>query len=139
MAGGSRQQRVADQIQKELANFIRLELKDPRLKMVTVSGVNVSRDFSCADVYVTFMSVESDAEVKELLQILNRASGFLRKLLGQAIKIRVTPSLRFHYDKTLVRGMHLNSLISKAIQQDQLQTQASDDASKLDQTDSTAQ
>lgn len=134
MAGGSRQQRVADQIQKELANFIRLELKDPRLKMVTVSGVNVSRDFSCADVYVTFMSVEDDADVKELLQILNRASGFLRKLLGQAIKIRVTPSLRFHYDKTLVQGMQLNSLINKAIAQDQQHARASGDESDLDQT-----
>lgn len=125
MAGG-RQQRVADQIQKELANFIRLELKDPRLKMVTVSGVNVSRDFSFADVYVTFMGVESDAEVKELLQVLNRASGFLRKLLGQAIKIRVTPSLRFHYDTTLVRGMHLNALITQAIAKDKQQEGAAD-------------
>lgn len=131
---GGRQQRVADQIQKELASFIQLELKDPRLKLVTVSGVEVSRDFSYADVYVTFMGVNADDEAKELLLVLNRASGYLRKLLGQAIKLRLTPSLRFHYDKTLVRGMHLNSLISKAIEKDKHQQELASDNSDPSQT-----
>lgn len=131
---GGRQQRVADQIQKELASFIQFELKDPRLKLVTVSGVEVSRDFSYADVYVTFMGVNADDEAKELLLVLNRASGYLRKLLGQAIKLRLTPSLRFHYDKTLVRGMHLNSLISKAIEKDNHQQELASDNSDPSQT-----
>jgi len=131
---GGRQQRVADQIQKELASFIQFELKDPRLKLVTVSGVEVSRDFSYADVYVTFMGVNADDEAKELLLVLNRASGYLRKLLGQAIKLRLTPSLRFHYDKTLVRGMHLNSLISKAIEKDKHQQELASDNSDPSQT-----
>jgi len=131
---GGRQQRVADQIQKELASFIQFELKDPRLKLVTVSGVEVSRDFSYADVYVTFMGVNADDEAKELLLVLNRASGYLRKLLGQAIKLRLTPSLRFHYDKTLVRGMQLNSLISKAIEKDKHQQELASDNSDPSQT-----
>jgi ribosome-binding factor A len=131
---GGRQQRVADQIQKELASFIQFELKDPRLKMITVSGVEVSRDFSYADVYVTFMGVNADDEAKELLLVLNRASGYLRKLLGQAIKLRLTPSLRFHYDKTLVRGMQLNSLISKAIEEDKHQQDLAYDNSDPSQT-----
>jgi len=116
---GGRQQRVADQIQRELAGFIQFELKDPRLDMVTVSGVDVSRDFSYADVYVTFMKSKSDAEAKELVGILNHASGFLRKLLGKAIKLRITPSLRFHYDGTLSSGAKMNALINKALEQDQ--------------------
>lgn len=130
---GGRQQRVADQIQKELASFIQFELKDPRLKLVTVSGVEVSRDFSYADVYVTFMGVNADDEAKELLLVLNRASGYLRKLLGQAIKLRLTPSLRFHYDKTLVRGMQLNSLISKAREKDKHQQDLASDHADPDQ------
>lgn len=116
---GGRQQRVADQIQRELAGFIQFELKDPRLDMVTVSGVDVSRDFSYADVYVTFMNSKSDAEAKELVGVLNGAAGFLRKLLGKAIKLRITPNLRFHYDGTLSRGAKMNVLINKALEQDQ--------------------
>ena len=116
---GGRQQRVADQIQRELAGFIQFELKDPRLDMVTVSGVEVSRDFSYADVYVTFMNTESENQAKELVGVLNRASGFLRKLLGKTIKLRITPSLRFHFDATLSRGAKMNALINKAMEQDQ--------------------
>lgn len=116
---GGRQQRVADQIQRELAGFIQFELKDPRLDMITVSGVDVSRDFSYADVYVTFMKSKSDAEAKELVGILNNASGYLRKLLGQSIKLRITPNLRFHYDATLSRGAKMNALINQAIEKDQ--------------------
>jgi len=85
-------------------------------------------------VYVTFMGVNADDEAKELLLVLNRASGYLRKLLGQAIKLRLTPSLRFHYDKTLVRGMQLNSLISKAIEKDKHQQELASDNSDPSQT-----
>lgn len=113
-----RQQRVADQIQRDLASLIQFELKDPRLKLVTVSGVEVSRDFSFADIYVTFMSVERKEEVGELVSILNRASGYLRKLLGKGIKLRVTPALRFHYDDTLVNGSRMNALINRAREHD---------------------
>jgi len=116
---GGRQQRVADQIQRELAGFIQFELKDPRLNMITVSGVDVSRDFSYADVYVTFMNSKSDSEAKELVAVLNNASGYLRKLLGRSIKLRITPSLRFHFDATLSSGARMNVLINQALEKDQ--------------------
>ncbi|MBL4606917.1 MAG: 30S ribosome-binding factor RbfA [Pseudomonadales bacterium] len=129
---GGRQQRVADQIQRELASFIQLELKDPRLNMVTVSGVDVSRDFSYADVYVTFMTSNDNEEAKELVGVLNNASGYLRKLLGKAIKLRITPNLRFHYDATLSSGAKMNVLIKKALEQDQHQHSDSHSASDID-------
>ncbi|RRJ83353.1 30S ribosome-binding factor RbfA [Aestuariirhabdus litorea] len=114
----SRTQRVADQLQKELARAIQQEIKDPRLGMVTVSGVDVSRDLAYARVYVTFMGDESPEAIEEQLKVLNSAAGFLRSLLARAIKLRTTPQLSFHYDESLARGRHLSSLIDRALSED---------------------
>ncbi len=71
-----RTDRVADQLQKELAVLIQREVKDPRLGMVTVSGVTVSRDLGYADIYVTLLGEQDPARIKENLQVLKRAGGF---------------------------------------------------------------
>lgn len=114
----SRTQRVADQIQKELAQLIQLEMKDPRLGMVTVSAVEVSRDMSFADVYVSFLGVDDQQKIDQSLKVLSQATGFLRSGLARAIKLRFTPQLRFFYDNSLRRGAHLSSLIDEAIAKD---------------------
>ena len=114
----SRTQRVADQVQKELAQLIQLEMKDPRLGMVTVSAVKVSRDMSFADVYVSFLGVDEQENIDQSLQVLNQAAGFLRSQLARAIKLRFTPQLRFFYDNSLRRGAYLSSLIDEAIAKD---------------------
>ena len=114
----SRTQRVADQIQKELAQLIQLEMKDPRLGMVTVSAVEVSRDMSFADIYVSFLGVDDQQKIDQLLKVLSQATGFLRSQLARAIKLRFTPQLRFFYDNSLRRGAYLSSLIDEAIAQD---------------------
>jgi len=111
----SRPQRVADQIQRELAALIQREVKDPRVGMATVSAVEVSRDLSHAKVFVTILNGDEDQqEITESVKALNNASGFLRSQLGQRMKLRIVPTLRFHFDDSLSRGNYLSNLIDKA-------------------------
>lgn len=101
MAGSQRLKRMADSVQRELSELIRQELKDPRLGgLVTISAVKVSADMGYAEVYVTVMGRElgdeqSEAANKETLDVLNKASGFLRHELSRRIKTRITASLTF--------------------------------------------
>lgn len=111
----SRTQRVADQIQRELAALIQREVKDPRVGMATVSAVEVSRDLSHAKVFVTVLNGgEDQQEITESVKALNNASGFLRSQLGQRMKLRIVPTLRFHFDDSLSRGNYLSNLIDQA-------------------------
>ncbi|WP_253447804.1 30S ribosome-binding factor RbfA [Halomonas sp. Y3] len=113
-----RTDRVADQLQKELAVLIQREVKDPRLGMVTVSGVEVSRDLGYADVHVTLLGEDTPERIKENLKVLKQAAGFLRGQIAKRIKLRHVPELRFHYDESVVRGQRLSSLIEEAVQSD---------------------
>lgn len=116
----SRTQRLGEQIQRDLATLIQRELKDPRLGMVTVNFVTLSKDLSYADVNVTVL-VPDDASdrIAASLEILNQASTFLRMELGRGLKIRKVPQLRFHYDDSLKRGADINALIHQARAKDQ--------------------
>ncbi len=115
----SRTRRVGQQIQREIALILQREVKDPRIGMVTVSDVEVSRDLNYAKVYVTFLQLENDAErIKEGLQGLTEAAGYIRSLLGSAMRLRVVPELRFFYDQTLVEGMRLSNLVTNTIRED---------------------
>lgn len=108
--GSSRPQRVADEIQKELARLVQFEVKDPRLGMVTITGVEVARDFSYADVWYSVLKGEPATSQRAL----ESASGFLRTQVGRAVKLRVTPQLRFHYDEAPRRGVEMSALIDRA-------------------------
>ena len=121
--GSSRPQRVGDQIQKELARLVQFEVKDPRLGMVTITGVEVARDFSYADVWYTVLKGEQEKSQKAL----ESASGFLRTQIGRAVKLRVTPQLRFRFDEAPSRGVAMSALIDKARAEDR-QIVAHDDA-----------
>jgi ribosome-binding factor A len=114
-----RTQRLADQIQRDLANLIRLELKDPRLGMVTISAVKVSPDMGYADVYVTVIGSSLDEKPDESLAVLNAAAGFLRGELGRLISTRMTPRLRFHFDEVAARGNRMAALINQAVKEDE--------------------
>jgi ribosome-binding factor A len=110
----ARTDRVAEQIQRELAEMIRLEVKDPRVRMVTLTAVEVTADYSHAKVYYTALEGES----RQLQQGLERASGFLRSQLAHAMKLRVIPQLHFAYDTSVERGARLSQLIDDAIASD---------------------
>lgn len=112
----SRSTRIGDQIQKELSELIRLEVKDPRVGMVTITGVDVSSDYSHAKVFITTLSEKSSME--ETLIGLGNAAGFLRKALFQRLSLRVIPQLHFLYDESIERGIHLTSLIDDAVASD---------------------
>ncbi|REL24430.1 30S ribosome-binding factor RbfA [Thalassotalea euphylliae] len=114
----SRTDRVAQQIQKEVATIIQREVKDPRLGMVTVNAVEVTRDLAYAKVFVTFFTLEGqDEEVS--VKILNEAASFIRTLLAKRIKARIMPELRFEYDASLVEGVRMTNLVNQAVAEDQ--------------------
>lgn len=115
----SRTQRLGEQIKRDLALLIQRELKDPRIGMVTVNFVDLSKDLSYADVNITVLVADdSDEKIIESLTILKEASTFLRMELGRALKVRKVPHLRFHYDDSLKRGARINALIHQALQSD---------------------
>jgi len=116
----SRSQRLGEQIQRDLATLIQRELKDPRLGMVTVNFVKLSKDLSYADINVTVLVPDDAPErIAVALTILNQASAFLRTELGRGLKVRKVPHLRFHYDDSLKRGADINALIHQARAKDQ--------------------
>ncbi len=105
--------RLADQIQRDLSGIIRLELKDPRIGLVTITGVELSPDMTHAKVFVTVLGDEDKTE--ETLATLRRASGFLRSELAHGLGTRVTPELHFVFDESVVRGARLSRLIDDAV------------------------
>lgn len=112
----SRSDRLASQFQRELAVLIRDEIRDPRLGIVTVQTVRISRDLSYAKVFFTFMG--GYLNVQEASKTLNQAARFLRHLLSQKIIMRTIPELHFEYDESIERGMRLSKLIDRAREED---------------------
>lgn len=110
--GHARALRLADQIQRELAELIHHDLKDPRIGMITITDVEVTRDYSHAKVFYT--SLNDNTDHSEIEAGLQRASGYLRKQLASRIKLRVFPQLHFVYDKSIERGAYLSHLIDVA-------------------------
>jgi ribosome-binding factor A len=110
--------RVADQIQRELADLIQHEVKDPRIGQVTITAVEVTRDYSYAKIYyTTLVSKEENSLVHRGLE---NAKGFLRSNLSHRMKLRITPQLNFVYDESVERGVHLSKLIDEAIAHDKI-------------------
>jgi ribosome-binding factor A len=105
-----RTDRIAELIQRKLAELIPREVKDPRLTgLVTVSAVKVAADLGHAKVYVTVLMEDKETA----LSVLNAASGFLRSALSKSISIRTIPQLHFIYDESIEYGQHLSRLIDK--------------------------
>ncbi len=124
-----RSHRVGDFIQRELAGIITREVKDPRLSpMLTISGVDVSRDLSVAKVYYSLFDAE---EQKDTQTALVSASGFLRNQLARQMNTRSVPQLRFFFDDSAERGAHMSALIADAV----ASNTTADSASKADDVD----
>ena len=131
----ARAQRIADQIQREIATLIQLEVNDPRVGMVSVTGVDVSNDLAHAKILFTVLNtypgdeglvsdtltdpgVLDQLEIDENLKALRKASGFLRTLLAKRLRLRSTPKLQFIYDSSIQRGQRLSDLIDDALAAD---------------------
>jgi ribosome-binding factor A len=116
MSTGARNLKIADAIQRELAELIRLEMRDPRVSMVTLTAVEVTRDNAHAKIF--FTSLGADAELKSCQQGLQSASGFLRSQLANRLTIRTVPQLHFEIDISIERGVRLSKLIDDALLDD---------------------
>ncbi|HNH14201.1 MAG TPA: 30S ribosome-binding factor RbfA [Rhodocyclaceae bacterium] len=112
----SRSSRVAEQVRRELAELIQLEVKDPRVGLVTLTDVEISPDYAHAKVF--FTSLKGESGVSEVLAGLRAASGFLRRELGRRIRIHTLPELHFAYDRSVEQGDRLSRLIDEAVKSD---------------------
>ncbi len=111
-----RVQRVAEQLQQELADLLRTEVKDPRVGMVTVTHVEVSADVAHAKVYFTALTGREHGDAATAA--LTRTAGFLRSQLSQRLKLFTVPQLHFVYDDSIESGMQLSQLIDEAVADD---------------------
>jgi ribosome-binding factor A len=114
MSSFARTERIGQQIQREIAELIRLEVNDPRVKLVTITGVEVASDYSHAKIFFTRL----DGRHEEALKGLEHAAGFLRSRLAHSIKLRTMPQLHFVYDSSVERGSRLSQLIDRAVASD---------------------
>jgi len=115
MVSDARAQRIAERIQRDLADVLLREISDPRLSMVTVTGVEVDRELAYATVYVS--SIEADQRREEILKALGRAKGRLRSELAGRIELRAFPRLRFRFDSSPDRGARIEALLEQLRQE----------------------
>ena len=127
----SRSRRVGELIQRELATLLTREVKDPRLSLISITAVDVTRDMGLAKDFYTIMDINSNEKdvsdhKKQVSQALKKASGFLRYELGQRIQLRVVPTLDFRYDESIQYGVKLSQLIDGAVAGDKKRNVDSD-------------
>ncbi len=107
----SRTDRVAQQVHEIVASLLLLEVKDPRVKGVSITAVEVTNDLQIANVY--FVMLEEEGEPRpEVIEGLESVSGYLRRELGNQLSMRYTPELRFEYDESIERGRRMEALLS---------------------------
>ena len=112
-----RNQRVASAILREIAEILQHELKDPRVRQATVTEVDVSPDLRNARIYISFLT-DDEQEVKNCMQGLESARGYLRSTLASRLKLRYMPALDLRYDSLLKESMRLDALIAKGLSSD---------------------
>jgi ribosome-binding factor A len=122
-----RPERVADFLRKELSQIMQQQLRDPRVGLASITDVDVSRDLSHAKVHVTVLGSDSNDDAKDVIQVLNKASGFFRSQVAKSHSMRITPTIRFYFDESIHRGQHLSSLIDDALAADRANEKAEGD------------
>jgi ribosome-binding factor A len=105
------QRRVSEMLHGHLAKLLKTRVNDPRVALVTITGVEVNADTTQAQVYFSVLGDETDRE--EAMAGLRSAAGFLRRELGQRIRLRNTPELIFHWDASIERGERIASLLDR--------------------------
>lgn len=113
-----RQQRVAEEIQRRVSQFIREDLKDPRIGFLTITGVDVNSDLTHATIYVSVLGEE--AEKKKTMNTLRRAKGVIKRDVGDWLRIRNTPEIVFRLDTGLERGAHVLQLMEHLEQEEKV-------------------
>lgn len=108
----SRQQRLGAQLRRSLSELLRLDVKDPSVRTVSLTTVELSRDLSVARVYFSLLKPDDDPEPAR--EGLERAAGYLRRRLGRELAIRHVPELRFVHDDSIEHGARISKLIDDA-------------------------
>lgn len=111
-----RSERVAELIHRIISDIVRNELRDPRLRLVTVTDLKLSRDLTVAKIY--FTSMDDSVDLDEVAEVLGKASGFIRKRVGGEVRLRQTPELRFLKDVAELHGRQVSKLIAGAVSSD---------------------
>jgi ribosome-binding factor A len=112
MPDNRRPDRVAEAIREAVAMFLAEGVKDPRVTgLVTVTGVDVTRDLRHARVHVSILGSEQDK--KQTMEGLASVAGHLRAKLGRTLRLRVTPELDFKYDASIAHAAHIDSLLEQ--------------------------
>lgn len=111
MLAGKRSVRVGDQILKEVAEFVALKVRDPRVSGVTLTGIRMSDDLKNARIFYSIMGNEQD--IKRIQQGLDSAKGFIKRHLGHKVALRYIPDIIFQYDPTLEMGNQIEKLFQK--------------------------
>lgn len=111
----ARAERIGAEMRRLLAVLVHDELKDPRVGMMTIQDVRVTRDLAHAKVFYTCLD---EAKVAETGRILRHSAGFLRRRLAQLMKVRTVPQLEFAYDRSVAEGNRLSALIDRAVAED---------------------
>lgn len=106
-----RANRVAEQMKKELGSIIGQKLKDPRIGFVTVTDVEVTGDLQQATIFISVLGEERQKE--ETLKGLDKAKGFIRSEIGQRIRLRVTPEIKFEFDESIAYGNRIDTLLNQ--------------------------
>jgi ribosome-binding factor A len=115
----SRTQRVGDFLQQELAQLIQHSIRDPRVGMVNITGVDVSRDLAFAKVWFTQLNIDSAEDAREVTDVLNGAAGFLRSEIARGANMRTVPRMTFRFDESVGRGRDMEALVKAARESDQ--------------------
>jgi ribosome-binding factor A len=113
MATSNRLQKIGDEVRRDLAMLLLTEAKDPRVKMVSITEVQVTRDLAHAKVYFTTLD-QTPKHITEVQEALVHATGFLRSRLSEMSDLRITPKLNFVYDKSIEEGNRISAIIDKA-------------------------
>lgn len=111
MSKDERARRVANRIQEEIAALLQRDVADPRLSMITVTGVEVDREFAYATIYVS--SLEDQGGMDAVMLTLEGAKGYLRSQLASRIQLRSFPQLRFRQDSSTSRGARIDELLDE--------------------------
>lgn len=109
-----RNERIAASLLREAAQVIATEIKDPRVKLATVTEVDVAPDLRNATIFVSFMD-DDETKIKEAMEALAKASGFVRTSLANRLKMRYMPKITFEYDRLIKESMRIDALIAKGL------------------------
>lgn len=105
-----RTERVSEQLRSEISSVLRLEMKDPRVQLASVSRLELTRDLSHAEVYISVLGDDQDARTAAL-EAIDRAKGFIRSQVGRRMRLRVVPELVFHLDRGAEHSQHISDLL----------------------------